>query len=158
MNLGLPPFYDEQTKVLIIGSAPSEQSLRAQQYYANKGNQFWRVLFQALDVPDPQEYHQRLSLLKAHQIGLWDVYERFSRKGSMDHQFQETTINDFSQLLAHAPIKKIIVNGKKASEEVQKHHLFPNLPIIHCLSTSGANNGRSIERMHQWQVALADIV
>lgn len=38
MNLGLPPFYDEQTKVLIIGSAPSEQSLRAQQYYANKGN------------------------------------------------------------------------------------------------------------------------
>jgi len=36
----------------------------------------------------------------------------------MDHQFQETTINDFSSLLADAQIKKIIANGKKATEEI----------------------------------------
>jgi hypoxanthine-DNA glycosylase len=155
MNQGLPPFYDEHTEILIVGSAPSQQSLVAQQYYANKGNQFWRVLFQALGVRDPQKYTERLRILKAYGIGLWDVYGSFHRTGSMDHQFQETTINDFSSLLADAPIKKIIANGKKAAEEIQIHRLFTDLTVINCLSTSGANNGRMTERLSEWQQALS---
>ncbi|HPR81427.1 MAG TPA: hypothetical protein PK268_06020 [Enterococcus sp.] len=70
MNQGLSPFYDEHTEILIVGSAPSQQSFVAQQYYANKGNQFWRVLFHALGVHDLQEYTERLRMLKTHRIGL----------------------------------------------------------------------------------------
>jgi hypothetical protein len=35
---GLPPVIDENTKILILGTLPSDMSLAARQYYANPGN------------------------------------------------------------------------------------------------------------------------
>ena len=37
---GLPPVIDENTKILILGTLPSDMSLAAEQYYANPGNDF----------------------------------------------------------------------------------------------------------------------
>ncbi|WP_337248046.1 DNA-deoxyinosine glycosylase [Candidatus Enterococcus willemsii] len=154
MQTGLAPIYNQATEVLILGSAPSQISLQKQEYYANKGNQFWKTIFQALGVTDPLDYQERVRILLAHKIGLWDVYDTFERKGSMDHHFQQTTINDFSKLLSQAPIKKVIANGKKAAIEIQENHLFTELEVINCLSTSGANNGRAKERLKDWSNAL----
>lgn len=156
MQKGLPPMIDERTEILILGSAPSEQSIKKQEYYGNKGNQFWKIIFQVLNVPDPNNYSERLRILKAHKIGLWDVYHSFQRDGSMDHHFQQTTLNEFETILKIAPIKQIIANGKKASIEINRNHLFSSLPISHCASTSGANNGRMKQRFEEWSNALAN--
>jgi hypoxanthine-DNA glycosylase len=154
MEQGLAPVYDQQTEILILGSAPSQISLKIQEYYGNKGNQFWKTVFQALDVPDPVNYQERLQLLKVNKIGIWDVYHSFERKGSMDHHFSSSTLNNFQEILTQAPIKKIIANGKKAFEEIQQNQLFETLEVIPCLSTSGANNARMKERQLQWNAAL----
>ncbi|MGX7198207.1 DNA-deoxyinosine glycosylase [Enterococcus olivae] len=155
MENGLAPIYDERTEILILGSAPSEQSLKKRQYYGNPSNQFWKTVFQALAVPDPKEYSERLRILKAHKIGLWDVYSTFQREGSMDHHFKETQLNQFDELLKKTSIKKIIANGKKASEEIHKQPLFASIPVIDCSSTSGANNGRMQQRLEEWSKALS---
>ena len=41
---GLPPVVDENTEILILGTLPSDMSLAAEQYYANPGNDFWKLI------------------------------------------------------------------------------------------------------------------
>ena len=152
---GLAPLFNAQTQTLILGSAPSQQSLQKQQYYGNNGNQFWKIIGQVLHTPVPDNYAERTRLLLAHGIGLWDVYQEFDRQGSMDHQFQSTTLNHFETLLAQTDIQRIIINGQKASQEVKKQGLYTNYEVIHCPSTSGANNGQQAKRLRTWTEALA---
>lgn len=99
MKNGLDAIYDESTKILILGSAPSVKSLELQQYYANKGNQFWKIISECLNTTDPLDYEKRLELLIQNKIGLWDIYSQFDRTGSLDSNFRQTKLNDFDALL-----------------------------------------------------------
>ena len=40
----LPPVFDENSKVLILGSLPSVKSRKVGFYYMHPQNRFWRVL------------------------------------------------------------------------------------------------------------------
>ncbi|GMA08312.1 hypothetical protein GCM10025886_14630 [Tetragenococcus halophilus subsp. flandriensis] len=154
MQTGLAPVFNKNTEILILGSAPSIQSLEKQQYYGNQANRFWQIIFTVLQVSDPKTYSKRLEILLDHHIGLWDVYQSFERKGSMDHHFSDYKLNDFNQLLEVAPIKTVIANGKTAYQAIIDQHLFLEQNIYCCLSTSGANNSRAAKRQKEWQQAL----
>jgi len=158
MQTGLAPIYNEDTEVLILGSAPSVQSLKKQQYYGNKGNLFWQIIFTALQVADPKSYEKRLQLLLDHHIGLWDVFQNFERTGSMDHRFTKYQFNDFHTMLENSAIKTIIANGKTAYHEIMAQQLFPKQTVYHCLSTSGANNSRMQQRQNEWEQVLNKII
>ena len=154
MKSGLEPIYDENTKILILGSAPSVKSLELQQYYANKGNQFWKIISEYLNTTDPIDYEKRLELLIQNQIGLWDIYSHFDRIGSLDSNFKQTKLNDFDALFSTASIKLIIANGDKSYQEILKSTIFEHYTVIKYLSTSGANNGKAQERKIEWKEAL----
>lgn len=154
LQSGLAPFISEKTEKLILGSAPSIQSLKQQHYYGNKGNQFWKIVFTCLGENDPIDYSKRLALLEKHRIGLWDVYGQFQRQGSMDHQFETTKLNDFSFLNTHPSITTIIANGHTAYQAALTIPEIESFPLIKCGSTSGANNGQHKKRLAEWQQAL----
>lgn len=154
MKIGLEAIYDKNTKILILGSAPSVKSLELQQYYANKGNQFWKIIAECLNTTDPTDYEKRLELLVKNQIGLWDIYSHFDRIGSLDSNFKQTKLNNFDTLLSAASIKLVIANGDKAYQEIIKSTIFEDCTVIKCLSTSGANNGKSLGRKIEWKEAL----
>lgn len=154
MKKGLDPIFNQDTNVLVLGSAPTEQSLKKPQYYGNNGNQFWKMLFNYYNVPFETDYNQRVNFLLDHHIGLWDVYHLFEREGSLDTSFKTVELNDFSQILTQADIKLIITNGKKAYDEVINNQLFPEIKIVPCISTSGAANGQMEKRKIQWEEAL----
>lgn len=151
---GFEPVFDERARVLILGSHPGVPSLRKQQYYGNPGNAFWRVVFAALAVEDPVDYGERLALLLAHGLGLWDVYAQVEREGSYDHKISYNVLNDFERVLEAADIQLIIANGQTAYKETQKHAVFSDYEVVGALSTSGLNNGREKERMAQWTALL----
>src|SRR5882757_4287705 len=72
---GLPPVVDENTEILILGTLPSDKSLAAGQYYANPSNDFWKLVGAALSQPfDDLSYENKLALLKANRVGLWDAF------------------------------------------------------------------------------------
>ena len=147
---GFEPVFDEGARLLILGSHPGVPSLKKQQYYGNPGNAFWRVVFAALRVEDPVDYALRLAVLKAHGIGLWDVYAQVEREGSYDHTISQQVLNDFDRVLKVADIKLVIANGQTAYKETQKHAVFNDYEVASALSTSGLNNGREAQRMAQW--------
>ncbi len=121
---GLPPVVDENTETLILGTLPSDISLAAGQYYANPGNDFWKLAGVALDKRlDGLSYEDKLGVLKANRIGLWDAFHTGFRPGSMDANMTETELNDFTVLKGLAPnIRLICFNGREAAEAAGHHH------------------------------------
>ena len=48
------PYFDEKSKILILGSFPSVKSREENFYYANKQNRFWKVLAQVFEDEVPE--------------------------------------------------------------------------------------------------------
>lgn len=113
---GLPALLDKDCRVVLLGTFPSEQSLATGQYYANPRNQFWRLIGAMLKEPLAEmSYDQRLSRLRAHGIGLWDIFKTCTREGSGDDQIERWTANDFRVLKKRCPhLATVAFNGKTA--------------------------------------------
>ena len=115
---GLPPMIDAQARTLILGSFPSEASLKAQQYYAHRQNQFWKILGAVLGQPlYEMEYEKRWRHLHAAGIAVWDVYATCEREGSLDSDIRLGVANDFASLRKIAPdLRRVCFNGQTAGK------------------------------------------
>ena len=54
---------------------PGEKSLEIQEYYGNRGNQFWKLLFTMFGRELSHDYEEKKQLLLEHNIAVWDVLE-----------------------------------------------------------------------------------
>ncbi len=118
----LLPVVDSSTKVLIVGSMPGKQSLEKQQYYGNPRNHFWPIIGELLQIEVPDDYGERMALLRKHAIGLWDTIEACERKGSLDAAIRNEKPNDFHTLFQSYPnIELVLFNGAKAFDVFKKH-------------------------------------
>jgi hypoxanthine-DNA glycosylase len=115
---GLPPVLDAETRVLILGSFPGEASLQAQQYYAHPRNHFWRLVSEVVSEDlYALPYEERLTRLRAHHIGLWDVIDACEREGSLDSAIRKAQANDFDMLKHQCPqLKRVCFNGKTSGK------------------------------------------
>ena len=95
---GFPPIIDETSRILILGTMPSEESLRRQEYYGHPRNQFWRILFGIYHVPLAEAYSDRVALLRQKQLVLWDVVQHCEREGSLDQAIRKAKLNNFGEL------------------------------------------------------------
>jgi hypoxanthine-DNA glycosylase len=117
MKKSLPPVVDSNTRAIVLGTMPGEQSLLLQQYYSNPSNQFWRLMSAVLSANVPEDYNSRVSFLLHYGIGLWDVLESCERNGSSDSAIREERPNKLTPLLNAFPsIRCVAFNGGKASE------------------------------------------
>lgn len=140
----LDPIYNENSKILILGSMPSVKSREVGFYYGHPKNRFWRVLEKVFSEPitDKKEF-----LLK-HSIALWDVLVSCSIKGSSDASIKNAKPNNIKKLIKESNIKVIFTTGKTAHKYYLK--FFQNtikLPIICLSSTSPANAKVSMEQL-----------
>lgn len=152
---GLDAIVDGETRVLILGSLPGDESIRRQQYYAKPNNDFWKLISAAVgeDIATLC-YEERVVKLRQYGIGLWDVFKSSKREGSSDSEIREEELNDFSDLLERAPrLRLVCFNGKKAG---QYEHLFEGRGIETRVlpSSSGANRRYSEERLSEWKSLL----
>lgn len=112
------PVVDENSRLLILGSLPGEQSLARGQYYGNPRNQFWRLAGEVIGLDlAGHSYDARLKALLAAGIGLWDVVESAVRPGSLDAAIRDHAENDINALAAGLPaLRAIAFNGGKAAQ------------------------------------------
>ena len=152
MKTGLAPIIDDKTEILILGSFPGEESLRAQQYYANSRNQFWKLVSAIIKEDlSTMSYDVRIAALQRHKIGLWDVFHSCDREGSLDKNITDGVLNDFVTLQQHCPhLRLICFNGQKA--ECSRIPLA--LPTVTLLSSSPANAIPFERKIAQWRALL----
>ena len=154
-----PPLYDENSRVLILGSFPSVKSREQMFFYGHPQNRFWRVLAGVFSCAVPQTIEDKRRFLLSKRIALWDVIASCEITGSSDSSIKNVVANDLRQILEAADIRKIYVNGKTAEKYYKKY----TEPVIGreaiCLpSTSPANAAWSLERLTEaWQAVAESI-
>ena len=144
----IPPFFDEESQILILGSFPSVKSREQMFFYGHPQNRFWKVLASVFMDEVPATIPEKKEFLIKHHIALWDVIASCDIKGSSDSSINNVTPNDLSIILDHSKIRRIIVNGKTAEKYYIKY-IEPKLnKKAVCLpSTSPANAAWSLERL-----------
>jgi TDG/mug DNA glycosylase family protein len=157
-----PPIENPGSTVLILGSMPGKESLRARQYYAHPRNTFWTIMGELAGATPSLPYEARIEKLKSAGIALWDVLASCTRHSSMDADIEADSIstNDFvSFFKAHPHITHVFFNGAMAEQCFRMHvlssleHLtlhYQRLP-----STSPANASvRYEQKLETWKIIL----
>lgn len=133
MKHGLAPVVDENSRVLILGTLPGDESIRQQQYYADPSNRFWPLLAGAFGAPVGTSYPERLRFLETRRVALWDVLESAERAGSRDSAIANPKPNDFDALFAEFPcLLRVGFNGTKA-DDLWRKHIRPRAAVPHKL-------------------------
>ncbi|MDD9858749.1 MAG: DNA-deoxyinosine glycosylase [Gammaproteobacteria bacterium] len=118
---GLPPIAEKGARVLILGSFPSEASLRAQRYYAHPRNQFWAVVEALFGIARDEEYARRCRQLAARGVAVWDVIGSCRRRGSLDSAIRDAEVNDFAAFYRrHRRIEAVFFNGAEAERRYRR--------------------------------------
>ena len=159
MLTGFAPIYDENARVLIVGTMPSAASLAAAEYYAHKRNAFWPMMAQILGEPTGQDYGARCAMLRKHKIALWDVLAHCEREGSLDAAIRSEQPNDFAALFAQTKIRHVFANGKTAERLFQKYVSLPPKITFHgaLCSTSPAYTLSYEKKCAAWRAILPDL-
>ncbi|NBL65178.1 DNA-deoxyinosine glycosylase [Flavobacterium sp. NST-5] len=154
MKKAFLPVIDEHSKILILGTMPGEKSLELQEYYGNKGNSFWKLIFTIFNKSLTQNYHEKLKLLTENNIALWDVLAFCERKGSLDTNIKNEVANDFEDLFQKYPnITKVFFSSKNAEKYYDKY-IGRKLGIEYVTlpSPSGANASKTFEqKLEEWR-------
>ncbi len=144
----IPPLYDENSRILILGSFPSVKSRETAFFYGHPQNRFWRVLAAVFDCDVPKTVEQKKKLVFDNGLALWDVIGGCDVQGSSDSTIKNTVPNDLSVILDNADIKMIFANGRTAEKYYNKYTKPITGIDIECLpSTSPANAAWSFERL-----------
>lgn len=149
----IPATYDENSKILILGSFPSVKSREYGYFYGHPQNRFWKVVAAVFEDVFPETKEEKKKFLLKHKIAAWDVIAACEIKGSSDSSITNVEANDLSEILENSKIKKIFVNGKKAAE-LYKKYIEPKTKIsaISLPSTSPANAAWNLDRLvKEWE-------
>lgn len=152
INHNIAPVYDENSRVLILGSFPSVKSRECEFFYGHPQNRFWKVTSAVFGCEVPVTVIEKKSFLLKNNIALWDVIESCLIHGSSDSSIKDVVPNDISLILDKADIREIYVNGKTAEKYYNKYILPKVGRKAVCLpSTSPANAAFSLERLiEEW--------
>ena len=152
----IPPVFDRNSKILILGSFPSVKSREGHFFYHHPQNRFWKTLAGVLDVPGPDTIAEKKAFLLSHRIALWDVIASCSIEGSSDSSIRDVVPNDLSVILSTADIRAIFCNGKTSWNYYRKYQeAVTGIPAVSLPSTSPANAAWSLEKLKgAWNVIL----
>ncbi len=147
------PVFDENSKVLILGTFPSVKSRENQFYYGHPQNRFWKVIAGLTESEVPQTIEEKKKILLEHGIAIWDVIESCDIIGSSDSSIKNVVPADIERVVANSKIENIYANGGTAKKLYEKYsQKKTGREIIGLPSTSPANAAYSLERLLEcWQ-------
>lgn len=156
----IPPVWNSESRVLILGTIPSPKSREMGFFYMHPQNRFWRVLpavfgenlSTANNDPDKEKaIQERKDFLLRHNIALWDVLSSCNIDGAADSTIKNAVPNDFSSLFENSKIRRVFCTGKTAHSLWQKFcapKYEAQFALATCLpSTSPANATYSLEKL-----------
>ena len=126
------PIFDGDSKVLILGSFPSQSSIEAGFYYGDLSNRFWDILGELFDESGlkGKSKDDKIAFLKSNHIALWDIWGHCAKKveNSADDKHilpePDSKFVDLSEILRTAKIQKIFttIGGSENSADSRGGH------------------------------------
>lgn len=159
-KIAFHPIVNKNCKILILGTMPSEESLRKQERYGHKSNQFWKIIFTLFEKPLPDTYEEKNALLIEKNIAIWDVLESCEGKGSLDSCIKNEKPNNFKKFFKEYPqIEYVFFTSKKAEEFYKKYVGFDEKRKYITLPSPSPANARMTlsEKIEKWKI-LREIV
>ena len=153
----IPPLFDAQCRVLILGSFPSVKSREAMFFYGHPQNRFWSLLARLFGEPIPTSVGDKKRLALTHHIALWDSIRACTVTGSSDSSIRDVEPNDLSVILDNSRVEAIFCNGA-LSHRMYKKYIEPvtGIRAIGLPSTSPANAAYSMDRLAAAWQTVAD--
>lgn len=157
---GLEPVADSDAQILILGTLPGKVSLHTQQYYANRTNQFWKIISSIFNDTMSDPYEERLNVLKRHHIALWDVLKSANRESSLYSDIKNPIANDILGFISNHPKLRVIgLNGRDAASYfntyIGAHNLPDNIRVVSLPSSSSTNTHFTIDdKIGLWKSIL----
>lgn len=149
----IPPVFNKNSTILILGSFPSVKSREAQFFYNHPQNRFWKVLSEIYAEPCPVEISEKKEFLLRNKTAVWDVIKTCDITGSSDSSIKNAQPNDISYILKNSSITRIFTNGGTAYSLYNKLCLADTeIAAVKLPSTSPANASYSLERLtDEWR-------
>ena len=142
------PVYDENSKVLILGSFPSVKSREQGFYYGHPQNRFWKVMAAVCNCEVPKTIEEKKTMLLRNHIAIWDVIDSCDIIGSSDSSIKNVVPADIAGLLSKTKIDRVFVNGKTAGKLYKKFsEKSTGISSVVLPSTSPANAACSLEKL-----------
>lgn len=144
----LEAIYNEESRVLILGSIPSIKSREIGFYYSHPKNKFWKTLENVYNEKIENTIQDKINFLKKHKIALYDVLKSCDIKSSSDNSIKNPIPNDLTPILKNSSIKAIFTTGLKAYKLYQKYcYPITKINAIALPSTSPANCKKNIDKI-----------
>lgn len=150
----LGPVCDVRSRVLVLGTFPSDKSRESGFFYGHPQNRFWRVLAAVFGRDVPATIAEKKALLLDNRVALWDVIASCEIAGASDSSIRNVVPADVGRILRESPIERLYANGKTA-ERLYRRYLEGQIgmKITALPSTSPANAAYSLERLIEaWSV------
>ncbi len=153
----IPPLFDRDSRVLILGSFPSRASRAAAFFYGHPRNRFWPLIARLTGEETPRTTEEKRALAVRHGIALWDTVASCDIRGSSDASITGVEVNDVRIILRAADIRAIFTNGATSTGLYEKYLLpLTGIPSVPLPSTSPANAAASFDALYEKWKVVAD--
>ena len=144
----LPPVFDADSRILILGSFPSVKSRESCFFYGHPQNRFWKLLARLRKEDVPSSIEEKKEFLLRNHIAVWDTIHSCSIEGSSDSSIRDVVPNDLASILDHASIQAIYTNGGLSGKMYDRFcRKQTGIEAIKLPSTSPANAAWNLDRL-----------
>ncbi len=150
------PLYDENSRILILGSLPSVKSREQNFFYGHAQNRFWPLLAALFGETPPKSVEEKKALALRRHIALWDTIYSCDIVGSSDSSIRNAVPTDLRPILAGSDVTRIFCNGATSGRYFQKYQAKTlNMEATVLPSTSPANAAWTFDKLlTAWSVIL----
>lgn len=142
------PIYNQDSRVLMLGTMPSPKSREIGFYYGHPRNRFWKVISDVCGEVLPETKEEKIAFALRNKIAVWDVLAGCEIKGAEDASIRNPIANDMNLILKNADIRAVFATGQKAAQLYRKYcQKQTGMEIITLPSTSPANCSISYEKL-----------
>ncbi len=118
----LKPLYNQDSKILILGSFPSIKTREYGFFYGHPQNRFWPILEVLFNEELTRDIEQRREFILKNKIALYDSIYQCDIIGSSDASIQNVVPSDLSEVFENADIKQVFCNGATSYKYYKKYH------------------------------------
>lgn len=118
----LKPLYDENSKILILGSFPSVKTREYGFFYGHPQNRFWKIMEILFDEELSRDIEERREFLLRHNIAVYDSIYKCDIIGSSDASIKNVVPSDLEKIKESANIKRVFCNGGTSFKYYEKYH------------------------------------